>query len=80
MTNRPDLAPAYFIEEPTMAADVVNLRQFRKAKARSEREATAEQNRISHGRTKIEKSLTRAENEMAARLHEQGRIEKPEQD
>jgi hypothetical protein len=63
-----------------MAADIVNLRQFRKAKTRSEREAVAEQNRISHGRTKTEKTLTRARNEQASRLHEQGRIEKPEQE
>ncbi|MBU2328605.1 MAG: DUF4169 family protein [Alphaproteobacteria bacterium] len=59
-----------------MAADVVNLRQFRKAKARSERETTAEQNRITYGRTKAEKSLTRAQNDKAFREHEQGRIEK----
>lgn len=63
-----------------MAADVVNLRQFRKTKARSEREAVAEQNRITHGRTKAEKSLTRAQNDKAARQHEQGRLEKPERD
>lgn len=63
-----------------MAADIVNLRQFRKAKARSERETVAEQNRISHGRTKAEKSLTRAQNEKDARQHEQGRLEKPQQD
>lgn len=63
-----------------MAADVVNLRQFRKAKARSEREAVAEQNRISHGRTKAEKSLTKTLNDKAARQHEQGRIERPDQD
>jgi hypothetical protein len=62
-----------------MAADVVNLRQFRKTKARAEREAVAEQNRITHGRTKTEKSLTRAQNEKAARQHEQGHLEKPEQ-
>lgn len=63
-----------------MAADVVNLRQFRKTKARAEREAVAEQNRISHGRTKAEKSLTKAQNDKAVRQHEQGRLEKPERD
>lgn len=60
-----------------MAADIVNLRQFRKAKARTEKEAAAEQNRISHGRTKAEKNLTRSLNEKAARAHEQGRLETP---
>lgn len=63
-----------------MAADVVNLRQFRKAKARSERETAAVQNRITYGRTKAEKSLTQAQNDKAAREHEQGRIEKPDRD
>jgi hypothetical protein len=73
------VTPGFFIED-RMAADVVNLRQFRKAKARSERESLAEQNRISHGRTKAEKSLTLAQNEKATRLHDQGRLEKPDQD
>ncbi len=41
-----------------MTGDVVNLRQFRKQKARSEKEKQAEQNRLSFGRTKSEKSLT----------------------
>ncbi|PLK68985.1 DUF4169 domain-containing protein [Rhizobium sp. TH135] len=63
-----------------MAADIVNLRQFRKTKVRSEREAVAEQNRITHGRTKAEKSLTRALNDKDARQHKQGRLEKPDQD
>lgn len=57
-------------------SDVVNLRQFRKQKARSERERQAEQNRISFGRTKAEKSLTRALNEKAEKALDQGRLEK----
>ena len=63
-----------------MAADIVNLRQFRKTKARAEREATAEQNRLTHGRTKAEKTLTRALNEKAARQLDRGHIEKPNDD
>ena len=63
-----------------MAADVVNLRQFRKAKARSERETAAEQNRITYGRTKAEKSLTQAQNEKANRDHAQGHIDKLDQE
>lgn len=59
-----------------MAADVVNLRQFRKRAERAGKQATAEQNRISHGRTKAEKDLTRARNEKAARDHDSGHIEK----
>lgn len=57
--------------------DVVNLRQFKKAKARSEKEKSAEQNRISHGRSKAEKSLTSAINEKAETALNQGKLEKP---
>lgn len=61
-----------------MSGDVVNLRQFRRQKARSDKERQAEQNRIAHGRTKAEKSLTRALNDKAEKSLDQGRIEKPE--
>ncbi|MCD2176604.1 DUF4169 family protein [Rhizobium sp. C1] len=57
--------------------DVVNLRQFRKRADRAEKEKTAEQNRLAHGRTKAEKSLTRALNEKAARTLDQGKLDKP---
>lgn len=59
-----------------MAADIVNLRQFRKQKARSEKEKQAEQNRLSFGRTKAEKNLTSALNEKAEKALDQGRLEK----
>ena len=36
-------------------AEVVNLRQFRKARARAEKEAQAEENRTRHGRSKAER-------------------------
>ncbi|OWV90349.1 hypothetical protein ATY78_17910 [Rhizobium sp. R635] len=58
-----------------MSAEIVNLRQFRKKQARSEKEKQAEQNRISFGRTKTEKQLTRALNEKADKAHRDGRIE-----
>ncbi|MBB6223519.1 hypothetical protein GGI64_005514 [Rhizobium leguminosarum] len=58
-----------------MSAEIVNLRQFRKKQARSEKEAQAEQNRISFGRTKAEKQLTRSLNEKADKAHRDGRIE-----
>ena len=48
-------------------AEIVNLRRARKQKARAEAEKTAEQNRISFGRTKAERSLTEAERDKAAR-------------
>lgn len=63
-----------------MRADIVNLRQFRKVKARSEKESQAEQNRISFGRTKSEKDLTRALNEKAEKALDQGKLEKPFRD
>ena len=45
--------------------EIVNLRQFRKQKARAEAEKTAEQNRASFGRTKAEKKLSQAEQDLA---------------
>lgn len=59
-----------------MTADVINLRQFRKAKARSEKESQADQNRALHGRTKAEKKLTEALRHKADKQHEQGRLDK----
>jgi hypothetical protein len=61
-----------------MAAEIINLRQFRKTKARAEKEKTAGENRILFGRKKSEKDLTRALNEKAERALDQGKIEKPE--
>jgi hypothetical protein len=59
-----------------MAAEIVNLRQARKTRARVEKEKQADQNRLTFGRTKAEKSLTKALNEKAARLLDQGRLER----
>lgn len=58
-----------------MTGDVVNLRQFRKQKARSDKDRQAEQNRISFGRTKAEKSLTRALNDKAEQTLDQSKRE-----
>ncbi|KQS97924.1 MULTISPECIES: DUF4169 family protein [unclassified Rhizobium] len=58
-----------------MSGDVVNLRQFRKQKARTEKDKVAEQNRISFGRTKAEKQLTSALNDKAGKALDQGRRE-----
>ncbi|MBY5591437.1 DUF4169 family protein [Rhizobium leguminosarum] len=58
-----------------MSAEIINLRQFRKKQARSEKEKQAEQNRVSFGRTKIEKQLTRSLNDKADKAHRDGRIE-----
>lgn len=58
-----------------MSAEIVNLRQFRKKQARSDKEKQAEQNRIAFGRTKAEKKLTTTLNEKTVKAHEAGRIE-----
>jgi hypothetical protein len=55
-----------------MTGDVLNLRQFRKQKARADKEKAADQNRISFGRTKAEKTLTQRLNEQADRRLDQG--------
>jgi len=65
-------------EEMVLTGDVVNLRQFRKQKARSEKEKQADQNRLTFGRTKAEKNLTSALNEKASRVLDQGKLDKGE--
>ncbi|KPQ08941.1 MAG: protein of unknown function containing DUF4169 domain [Saliniramus fredricksonii] len=44
-----------------MNGDVVNLRQFRKRKARAQAEREAADNRVKFGRRKSEKQLTESE-------------------
>ncbi len=46
-------------------ADVVNLRRFRKAKMRQQAAEVAQSNRVTHGISKLERSLARAETERA---------------
>ena len=60
-----------------MPADLVNLRQFRKRKARAQKEKTAEQNRIAHGRSKAEMELTARLNDQHSDRHAQKRLDKP---
>jgi hypothetical protein len=75
-----DVSAGWREQEMVLTGDVVNLRQFRKQKARSEKEKQAEQNRLTFGRTKAEKNLTSALNEKAERLLDQGKLEKGEGD
>ena len=56
-------------------ADVVNLRQFRKQKARSDREAQAEQNRALHGRTKAEKQQSDQDEARRTRALDQSKLD-----
>ena len=44
-------------------AEIINLRQARKAKVREEANRTAAANRVAHGRSKAEKQLASAEAE-----------------
>ena len=48
-------------------AEIINLRRARKAIARNEQAAKADQNRIAFGRTKAERKLTEAERDLANR-------------
>lgn len=63
-----------------MSAEIVNLRQFRKQKARNEKEKAAEQNRLTFGRTKDEKTLTRKLNAIEEKKLDQGKRETPDED
>ena len=61
-----------------MAADVINLRQARKQKARTEKDHKAAENRAQFGRTKHEKAVTRALKAQVDKALDQGKLEKPE--
>jgi len=51
-------------------ADIISLKSARKQKARSEKDATAAENRVKFGRTKAEKQLAKARNDLADKLIE----------
>jgi hypothetical protein len=59
-----------------MAADVINLRQARKQKARSDKERKAAENRAHFGRPKHEKQVTEALKAKLDKTLDQGRLEK----
>ena len=59
-----------------MSGDVVNLRQARKARQRLDKERQADQNRLAFGRSKAEKTLTKALNQKAERTLDQGKLER----
>jgi hypothetical protein len=48
-------------------AEIVNLRNVRKRKARAEREVAAEANRLKFGRSKAERTLQEAEDALNVR-------------
>ena len=57
-------------------AEIVNLRQMRKNKARAEKEVTADANRLKFGRTKAERKQTEAEAKLEAKKMDQQKLEK----
>ncbi len=57
-------------------AEIINLRQARKAQKRHQAEVTASANRAKFGQTKAERSAQSAENERAARLLDGAKREK----
>lgn len=61
-------------------AEIINLRRARKQKARAEADKTAEQNRISFGRTKAERSLAEAERDKATRHIDGHRLTRDDKD
>jgi hypothetical protein len=59
--------------EALMSADIVNLRQARKAKARADKEKLAEENRAKFGRSKAERERLASEQDLAVRKLDQHR-------
>ena len=57
-------------------SEPVNLNRFRKAKARSDAETRAAENRAKFGRTKAERKLEQARAEKAARDIDSGKRER----
>jgi hypothetical protein len=56
-------------------AEIVNLRQARKNKARAEQEAKAAQNRVAFGRAKAEQQLAETEQKLNERRIEGHRLD-----
>ncbi|TCR61828.1 DUF4169 family protein [Bosea sp. BK604] len=61
-------------------AEIINLRRARKQRDRAAAEKQAEQNRISFGRSKAERSLTEAERKKATRTLEGHRLSTADDD
>jgi Domain of unknown function (DUF4169) len=57
-------------------AEIINLRQARKARVRTEAEAEAARNRITYGRAKTERLASTTRNELEAKRLEAHQLEK----
>lgn len=60
-------------------AEIINLRQQRKTKARTAKEKKAAENRAVHGQTKAEKQKKKKETERSAKLLDGHKREKDEE-
>ncbi len=58
--------------------EIVNLKQFRKAKERAEAERKAEANRAAFGRTKAERETTKAERERDSQRLDGHKLNEPD--
>lgn len=54
-----------------MSAEIINLRQFRKQKARAEKDVQANENRAKYGLTKAEREKARLELDLAQKRLDQ---------
>jgi hypothetical protein len=61
-------------------AEIINLRQVRKAKARADADAKAESNRIAFGQPKKGKTLQQRRKALETERHEGHRLERPDPD
>jgi hypothetical protein len=61
-------------------AEIVNLRRARKAKARAEKDKTAQANRVAHGTPKALRNLAEARKDKADKALSSHRLEKGEND
>ncbi|WP_020091299.1 DUF4169 family protein [Methylobacterium sp. 285MFTsu5.1] len=61
-------------------AEIINLRQVRKAKARAEADTKAEANRIAFGRPKKARTLQQRRKALETERHEGHRLERGEPD
>lgn len=61
-------------------AEIINFRRAKKAKARADKDREAEQNRITHGRTKAEKAEAKRLQDEAQRNVDQHRLDNETKD
>lgn len=80
MSTASPAGPLLPVPRPEKMADIVNLRRTRKAKARAEKEKTAEANRVRHGTPKHLRKLSQAEKDKAEQRLSGQRLEKEQDD